>query len=176
MQKTYFKEEQHFSNPGFWVFLIIVITLSFSPLVIQLYNQIVLEKPPGENASSSTTLMIILFVLAIVYVAVVIMFKKMRLITVVRDDALYYRYPPFILKDKHISKNLIKRFEIRNYKPIREYGGWGIRSTSGSAGKAYNVKGKTGLQLYLTNGKKVLFGTQRGDALNRAMNKMMQES
>ena len=176
MKKSYFREEQHFSNPGFWAFLIFVLTISFSPLVIELYNQVVLKKVAGENATSTETILIILFVMIIIYVVIIIMFKKMRLITEVGDDAFYFRYPPFILKNKQIDKTRIERFEVRKYKPIREYGGWGIRMGSGKAGKAYNVKGKIGLQLYLTNGKKVLFGTQRGDAIKRAMNKLMQES
>ncbi len=45
----------------------------------------------------------------------------------------------------------------------------------GKSGSAFNVKGNIGLQLYLKNGKKVLFGTQRPDALKRAMDKMMKE-
>ena len=67
MQKIYFKEEQYFSNPGFWAFLIIVLTISFSPLVIELYNQVVLEKTAGENSSSTETILIILLVMIIVY-------------------------------------------------------------------------------------------------------------
>jgi len=41
-------------------------------------------------------------------------------------------------------------------------------------GKAYNVRGNIGLQLYLQDGKKVLIGTQRGDAFLRAINKLME--
>jgi chaperone required for assembly of F1-ATPase len=37
------------------------------------------------------------------------------------------------------------------------------------------MKGNTGLQLYLVDGKKMLVGTQRPDAIKRAMEKMMSE-
>lgn len=176
MKKSYFKEEQHFSNPLFWAFLVIVFTFALSPMVIKIYNQVVLGKAEGDNSSSSVTLMIILFIMIIFYIAMIILFRKMKLVTEIGPNAIYYRYPPFILKNKQIDKAEIKKFEVRKYKPIREYGGWGIRMGSGKAGKACNVKGNVGLQLYLKNGKKMLFGTQRSEAINRAMNKMMQEN
>ena len=93
----------------------------------------------------------------------------------VRNDGIYYRYPPFILKPRTYLKVEINAYKIRKYKPIMEYSGWGIRHGWGKSGSAFNVKGNIGLQLYLKNGKKVLFGTQRPDALKRAMDKMTRE-
>jgi len=173
MQKTYFKEEQYFSNPWFWMFLIVVFTISLAPIVVPIYSELVLNKPYGENPDSIATLFIILTVFTIVYITVVLLFRKMRLIVEIRNDGLYYRYPPFIVKERHFLKEEIDNYEIRKYKPIREYSGWGIQYSWGKSGRACSVKGNIGLQLYLKDGKKVLFGTQRGAALFRAMNKMM---
>jgi hypothetical protein len=173
MQRTYFKEEQYFSNPWFWVFLIVVFTISLAPIVVPIYSELVLNKPHGQNPDAVVTLLIILTVLTIIYIAVVLLFRKMRLIVEIRNEGLFYRYPPFILKDRHFLKEEIANYKIRKYKPIREYNGWGLQNSWGKSGKAYNVKGNIGLQLYLKDGKRVLFGTQRGDALLRAMNKMM---
>ncbi len=173
MKKSYYKEEQYFSNPWFWMFLIVVFTISLAPTVVALYSEIVLDKPYGENPDSVETLLIIMGIMIIVYVAVILLFRKMRLIVEIRNDGLFYRYPPFINKERQFSKGEISNYEIRKYKPIREYSGWGIQYSWGKSGRVFNVKGNIGLQLYLKNGKKVLFGTQRGDALLRAMNKMM---
>ena len=98
----------------------------------------------------------------------------MKLIVVVRRAGIFYRYPPFIIKEQYFLKEEIDRFEIRKYSPIREYSGWGIKYSWGKSGRAISVKGKLGLQLYLKDGKKVLFGTQRTEALKRAMIRMMQ--
>ena len=76
----------------------------------------------------------------------------------------------------NLRKFEIDRFEIREYKPIKEYGGWGMKQGKKGVGKAYSVSGNIGLQLYLTNGKKVLIGTQRRDAMLRAIRKMMENS
>lgn len=172
MEKSYFKEEQHFSNPWFWAFLIVVFTVSLTPLCVALYSELVLGKPFGENPSSLETMLIMFGVLGIIYFLVILLFRKMKLVTEVRSDGVYYRFPPFILKKRKFGMLEIEKYEIRKYKPILEYGGWGIRAGWGKWGKAFNVWGKIGLQLYLTDGKKVLFGTQRADALLRAMNKM----
>ena len=173
MNKSYFKEEQHFSNPWFWVFLMVVFTIAVAPTVVALYSGLILEKPYGETPSSVDTLLIILSVLVVIFILVVLLFRKMRLVVEVRSDGLSYRYPPFIMKERMFAKEEIENYKIRKYKPIKEYSGWGIQYSWGKSGRAVTVKGRTGLQLFLTNGKKVLFGTQRGDALLRAMNKMM---
>jgi len=57
----------------------------------------------------------------------------------------------------------VEAAEVRKYKPISEYGGWGLRY--GFKGKAYTVSGKTGLQLYMRAGKNILFGTSRPEEL-----------
>lgn len=173
MEKTYFKEEQYFSNFWFWVFLIVVFTIFLAPTCVTIYSQVVLGKPEGENPSSTESLFIILSILIVVYTFVILLFRKMKLVTEIRKSGIYYRYPPFIVKERQFNTDEIKKFEIRKYKPIAEYSGWGIRYSWGKSGRAVNVKGNVGLQLYLQNGKKVLFGTQRPDALLRAMNKMM---
>lgn len=173
MKKSYFKEEQHFSNPWFWVFLIVVFTIALAPTVVAIYGGLVLEKPYGETPSSLTTLFILLSVLVVIYILVILLFRKMRLIVEIRDEGVCYRYPPFISKERLFAREEINKYEIRKYKPIMEYSGWGIRYSWGKSGRALTVKGRMGLQLFLTDGKKVLFGTQRGDALLRAMNKMM---
>jgi len=90
------------------------------------------------------------------------------------QDGIHYRFYPLIFKEKMISKEEIQRFEIRKYSAILDYGGRGIRRGFGRKwGKGYIVGGNIGLQLYLTNGKKVLFGTQRSQAIIYAMNEMM---
>ena len=73
---------------------------------------------------------------------------------------------------------MIEKYEVRKYNAFREYGGYGIKGRKPGRrfrgkGYAYNISGNTGLQLYLKDGKKVLIGTQRGEAIKYAMDKMM---
>jgi len=173
MKKFFFREEQQFSSVWIWIILILALTASLAPTCVAIYSSLILKKPEGENPESAVSLFIILIVLILVYLLVFLLLKKMKLVTEVRMDGLFYRYPPIFFKEKKVSKQEIQSYKIRKYNPVREYGGWGTRYGWGKSGRAFNVKGNVGLQLYLESGKKVLFGTQRPDALLRAMNKMM---
>lgn len=174
MRRTYFSEEQYFSNFWFWVFLVVVFAIFLIPTVVPLFSQLVLGTPYGENPENTETMLIISGVLIVVYALAIILFRKMKLVVEVKNDGVYYRYLPFIMKFKVIRKEEISRFEIRKYKAIKEYSGWGINTSWAKWGKAFTVKGNTGLQLYLRNGNKILFGTQRPEAIKKAMHKMMQ--
>ena len=175
MERNFFKEEQRFSNVWLYVFIVIVFTIAIAPTVIALYSQLVLGIPCGEDPSSNESLLVLLFVLLVMFVLILLLFNKMKLVTEVKNEGVFYKYPPFIIKFKVIRKEEIEKYEVRKYSPIREYSGWGIRYSWGKSGRAYNVKGNIGLQLYMVDGKKILFGTQRGDAIRRAMDKMMKE-
>jgi len=104
------------------------------------------------------------------------LFFYVKLVVSVREDGIWYRYPPIIMKEKLIRKDSIEKFEIRKYRPVMQYGGWGVRTGSRKYGKAYNVKGNIGMQLYLKDGKRILFGTERKESFQRAMVKIMGET
>lgn len=54
-----------------------------------------------------------------------------------------------------------------SYRPIMEYGGWGLRFPPGK--RVLTVSGERGGQLELSSGKKRLVGSQQADALVRAL-------
>lgn len=169
IDKLIFKEEQYFSNFWFWVFIIVVFTAFLTPTTVALYSQLVLDTQYGENPKSTETLLIISGILLVVYMIAIVMFRQMKLVVHVRQGGVFYRYPPFILKERYFLKSEIERFEIRKYNPIREHSG-------AKSGRVLSVKGRVGLQLYLKDGKKVLFGTQRPEAMRKAMIKLMASS
>lgn len=174
MQKVYFNEEQRFTQPWLWVILVVSLGVALIPLVAGLFVQIIQGKPYGENSSSDTTLLVIFFVVLAISIGLMGLFWKMRLITEIGSEGISVQFPPFFFKPRIYTPDTIESFKIRQYKPIREYGGWGIKQGVGKSGRAYNVKGNQGLQLILKNGRKLLIGTQRNDAILRAMNKMME--
>jgi len=103
----------------------------------------------------------------------IVLLLTLRLVTRIRPDGVYVQFKPLQFKEKHISKEKIKSFELRKYRPIAEYGGWGIRTGGKKYGKAYNVSGKMGLQLYLEDGKKLLIGTQKPREVQKAMEALL---
>ena len=57
MQKTYFKEEQGFTQPWLWLLLILSMGAMLVPMFIGLYTQLVLGKPWGNQPLSDTALL-----------------------------------------------------------------------------------------------------------------------
>ena len=173
MDRIYFTEEQKFDQV--WFRLIIVMTWVLMVVLFGwgIYQQIVLKKPWGDNPTSDTALLLTAAFIFLVMTGVTWLTFSIRLITEVSEEGFKYRFPPLINKFKTIPKSMIAEYEVRKYNPILEYGGWGIRFGQFGKGRAYNVKGNIGLQLKLQNNKRILFGTQRAEALKSAMDKMM---
>ncbi|MGB9603599.1 MAG: hypothetical protein ACP5MG_05975 [Verrucomicrobiia bacterium] len=157
-----FKEEQRFSVPVF-VIPMLLITLFVTYLVVDgMYKQLVQGIPWGNHPMSNSALkivgpLIIAFVWGVFY-----LFVYMRLIVVVGENALLIYFRPFI--KKLIEYEAIQSCEAVQYKPIREFGGWGIRYRSGET--AYTVSGDCGVRLHLKNGKKILIGSHQSERLS----------
>lgn len=169
MEKVLFKEEQRFTQ--WWLWLIMVCSLL--AIVIPILNE---WNSSTIKTNSESTLRLLLYGgLAIIFVLVmmlVLLVSKLK--TKIRNDGLYVAFPPLRKKWKLISANEIERFELRTYLAIKEYGGYGIKKRR-KYGQAYTVSGNVGLQLYFKNGKKLLIGTQKKQAIEYAMNKLMNE-
>ena len=90
----------------------------------------------------------------------------------VREDGLFVRFSPFHRREKALGPSHLLRWHAREYRALREYGGWGIRY--GAAGKAYNVSGNRGVQLEYSDGQRLLIGSQRPEELCRAIDLLME--
>jgi uncharacterized protein DUF6141 len=145
-----FREVQRFRQ--WWLWLVII----FGPLTIwySTYRRFILGEHYGNRAPDG--LRVALWLL--IGIGLPLLFYSARLITEVRTDGIYIRFFPFHFSFLRFAFDSIKVYEARTYSPIGEYGGWGIRY--GWNGKAYNVNGNQGVQLELTNGKRILIGTQ----------------
>ena len=170
--KPHFHEEQRFRQPWLWVLLVSVALIDVGVIVFLAYGmvqQLVFGRPWGDNPVSDRALTAVgtLSIVATLVVSVGLLwaFHALRLITEVTPDGLHVRFAPFV--NRHIAFEDIEHCEARQYSPIREYGGWGIRW--GRSGKAYNVSGNWGVQLTLRNGKRLLIGSQDAKTLARAI-------
>lgn len=157
-----FRETQRFTK--WWIWLLILV-----PPVIVLFGivqQVILGHPFGDNPASNLTLII----LGLIFVLLMpLLFTKLRLTTTVYSDTIHIRFFPLQPRGRFIRFDEIKSFHAREYHPIREYGGWGIRY--GHSGMVYNVSGNWGLQLELISGKKILIGSQKARELEEVVAK-----
>lgn len=90
---------------------------------------------------------------------------SLKLVTEVQSDGIHIRFFPLFRQT--IPFDRISSFYARTYRPILEYGGWGVRFSW--KGRAYNVRGNRGVQLVMTDGKRLLIGSQRADELEQAL-------
>ena len=95
-----------------------------------------------------------------------LLLATLRLKVVMRKDELWFRYFPFWAKIIPLSE--ISSCEMRRFRPLRDYGGWGLKGTPW-AGMSYTVRGNKGAQLVLKNGKRILIGSQRAEELAAAI-------
>lgn len=172
MNKILFKESQQFRR---WWQIVIVLGATVPSMMICLYGlfqQVVMGVKVGNSPAPNGVMLAVFLGLCIL---LWILFS-LKMVVWIDQQGLHYRFFPLIPKSQLIFKEEILRFEIRKYKPLQEYGGWGIRTGIwNKQGKAYCVDGHTGLQLYLKNGKKVLFGTQRPQAMEYAMKEIVDQ-
>ena len=162
-----FREVQAFSSTLRWL-LVALMAVSVVIFSIGLWETI--TEPETTNTFVPSLLSIIAMAIPI---AVTILFFILKLETEVRTDGLYVRFYPMHLRFRKFTREDLAEHYYRTYKPILEYGGWGIRCSFTGKGKAYNVSGNKGVQLVLTNGKKLLIGSQKSDELAAAIDKML---
>ncbi len=152
--KILFSEIQYFRQ---WWMRLIMVFIAFYTLAIIFTNASLLHWP-----------LKFLFVLLLMSP---LLLSLMNLKIEIREDGIYIRFTPFHLRFHKIAFSEIKSYEARTYRPIVEYGGWGIRyGLPPGRNKAYNVLGNKGVELELKNGKRLLIGTQKPDEFIAALN------
>jgi len=161
-----YREEQRF---GLWLRWLIVASMALA-VPFSIFS---LTKIPSEQGSPEILPIILLTIAGIfVPIAIAVLFLLLKLETEVRPDGLYIRYFPFHINFKRFTAEDLSEYYARKYKPLLEYGGWGIRYSL-RKGKAYNVSGNKGVQLVFKSGKRLLIGSQRAEELEEAIRSIM---
>lgn len=162
-----FKEEQRFTQT--WLKILLAISVIISIIVV--------TKEYLEENSKITTNEFMLTLLGISISVAFILFFKLK--TRIDEIGIYYQFSPFHLKMKIIQWKDIKKVHVRNYDPIREYGGWGLKGGffwNKEKGKCVTISGDIGIQIEFKNAKKLLIGAQKKEeaknVLKRYQNKI----
>lgn len=151
-----FKETQKFDQWWLWLPLGVIAIWVVWPI----YKAI----SQGENFDSGQWLGLV------VIIGVLGLLFSTKLETSIDENGIQVRFLPFIIKPKLIPWSELDSVHVRQYKPLREYGGWGLRF--GPNGKAYNVKGNQGLQLLFKDRTALLIGTQKPKELEEFLRKL----
>ena len=163
----HFHESQRFRQPWLWAVIVVTLIPIVGTFAFGLWQQLVLGKPWGDRPTSNLGLLAAFLIVSAIAAGVIALFVFARLDVTVTDSELVIRFRPFHFEGRRIALSEIAEAQARKYRPIAEYGGWGIRY--GFGGMAYNVSGNEGVQLVLTNGKRILIGSKRSRELEAAI-------
>ena len=163
----HFHETQRFRQGRMWLLLLAGLLPAVGIVGYGVWQQVVMGTPFGDQPASNTGLILAFVLVLAVGVGVIALFAFAKLDVTVTDREILIRFVPFHINGRRIALNEIAEARARTYRPILEYGGWGIRI--GFSGTAYNVSGNEGVQLVLTNGRRVLIGSQRSRELEAAI-------
>jgi hypothetical protein len=161
-----FSERQRFNQWWLWLILIGINGL----FLYGIYKQVITGQQFGNRSMSDTGL----FITAGVLFSLTLLFLNFRLDTRIKKDGIYVRFFPIHLAFRHYPWDLVLKSFVRQYKPVMEYGGWGIRLGIFGKGKAFNVSGNKGLQLEFTDHKKLLIGTNKPEEISETLEKIGQ--
>lgn len=145
-----FYEQQRIKSVWVWLLLLSMNILFISALVARLFFNLSV----GAKPVNTTELIIITSLSALL----TLVFCLLRLQTVITANGIYVRLYPVHFKYRRLPWSSINKCFVRSYKPLAEYGGWGIRY--GFTGKAYNLSGNKGIQIIFNDNRKLLIGTQ----------------
>ena len=146
-----FSEKQRFKQWWLWLFLLSINVFTLYGIFFQVIEGIQFGSNPMSNTGLIFTSAVILLL--------TIFFGLCRLETQIKKDGIFVRFFPFHLTFRHYGWSTISKSFVRQYRPIAEYGGWGLRGLGKD--KALNVSGNKGLQLEFMNNKKLLIGTKK---------------
>jgi hypothetical protein len=154
-----FYEEQRLEQP--WLRLAAFASALTTPIILVIVFWVLYNNPQMKR--SLAIFVPVAAVVVVVDFGVLWLVSAARMVTEVRFEGITVSARPFKRLRRTIPFDRIASCEARDYSPIREYGGWGIRL--GPGGKAYNMSGNRGAQLVLASGERVLIGSQKADEL-----------
>jgi len=130
---------------------------------VSFVQQIVLGRPFGTNPGPDWVVWLVWLGFGIAFP---LFFWHLRLVVEVSPKALLIRYVPLMRRSIPLSE--IVRVTARQYNPLLEAGGWGIRG--GGRGRiVYSISGDQCVELELADGRIVVVGSQRAAELAEAI-------
>lgn len=165
--KPLFQEKQQYTQWWLWSIIASTAVIVVGLFVNALYTQLVDGKPWGDEPMSNDALIgLSIFIISAMVIMLLVFFNSVLEIVVDRSS-VSYRYFPLIRNWKRIERENINSFEVKTYYMK----GYGIhRDLRGN--KTINVKGHTGIEITMLDGKRLMLGTQMPTEFLQALNTM----
>jgi len=131
-------------------------------LIFVTVRQVVWHHPWGSPPTSDGGLLFLTVLLVLVYVRLITVRLVTDLGTAEIAVGLHGLWPK-----RKISLSQVRAANVVGYDPVRDFGGYGVRS--GRRGQAYIARGDRGVELELQDGRKILIGSQEPDRLQKQL-------
>ena len=155
-----YSERQRFRQWWLWTLVLIGPAISLGTI----FQDIVLSSSFDTNPTNYSFLIIL-------GVAFPLFMYTTGLDTQVGKLGVFVCFRPFHRKWLVFRFDDIHKAESHIYRPLKDYGGWGIRSGRGS--KAYNVSGDKGVLLTMKDGKTIMIGSKNHEVLCSAIKEQL---
>lgn len=148
-EKVLFYEKQRLTQ--WWLWLIVILAVSV-PLVIDVVKML-------RNGIPQQLMLYSILSYVACIIPVIILLCIIKLETEITEKCIYVRMFPLHISFRSYAFSEMEAYYVRKYRPVREYGGWGLKGTFNN--RALNISGNQGLQIVFKNGKKLLIGTRK---------------
>jgi hypothetical protein len=155
-QAVFFEEDQSFGSQ-WWLFM-----LGIAGFVAGIFGWVAHVEP-----AKGQLLIVPGVIVVVVFGGIVWLMVEARLTVRVDAENIHVHFFPFVKKDIPLAD--IASWEARTYRPIAEYGGWGVRKSWDGCNSAYNTQGDRGVQLVFIDGNRLLIGSQRAEEFAAAI-------
>jgi hypothetical protein len=155
-----FREVQYFRTVFFIIPVLICLAAGFAFFAYQI-NKCIEKGLPFYPLLFPAIIIFLLFILLFI----------MKLEVEVVAGIARYRFFPMLPFWRQMELSSIETAEAVTYKPIREFGGWGIRY--GKCMWAYTVSGNKGVVIKLKSGKVFLLGSKNPEELQRSLSAVL---
>jgi hypothetical protein len=154
-----FTETQRFNQPVVIAGLALITLFAISKYLNSFYE--------SEDLESTT---ISLFVVLLIDV----LFAVTSLKTRIDQRGIHLKFFPFHLSWVFYSWEEIDLVEVKKYRALTQFGGWGIRyGLSGT--KAFNTRGNRGIFIQFKTGRRRMIGTQKPEEAQECIQSFIAE-
>ena len=129
--------------------------------------QLILGQPLGDRPMPDGVLVLFAAMFSVLGVGLLVLGLGGKLVTEVFPDGVYVQFFPLTRRHRIAHRDIVSAV-ARTYRPIIEYGGWGVRGLGKR--RAFNIAGNRGVQLSMSDGREWMIGSFQADELARAIN------
>lgn len=153
-----FYEKQYFKQWWLYALLLSLNGMFIYACITQVGMGLIFGDKPMSNTG--------LIVTTIAFIAFTVVFLRQHLATEIDAEGIHIKFWPYHRKWRFYAWGDIASCEVKQYKPLSEYGGWGLRFG------AYNVSGNKGMLIRFKLYDNLLIGTQKPEELNEVIAKL----